>query len=260
MEAWKFVSLENYEPPAQSLSETTDLKSGTQAFDDWLHHFGTEAPYAGFPQAVAGLFGNAGQLLHGWAKERGAQILEAPPAESLLDGTAELWPALQNPGDAIFVIPSLERCFLRHFRGIRLARQLVETVWAKPCRFVIGCDAWAWKYLRQAVQIDSLCPDAVTAAPLMTHPVEFTGTPDITPRAKDSRIQAYVLHTLLVHDGMSSAVLPKLLPFRATQIFKTLSDLREQQLAFEEDGAWRVAPKHYAAIRRQLAAVEFWTA
>ncbi|MDE3015329.1 MAG: hypothetical protein KGI29_00185 [Pseudomonadota bacterium] len=256
--SWTFKPLAQY-PPSERLSPV-DWKLAVRAFDGYMCGLGGEAPYAGFPQAVAGLFGNAGQLLHGWAKERGARVLEPPPVETLLNGTAELWPELQNPGDVIFVIPSLERCFLRHFRGIRLARALVETVWAKPCRLVIGCDAWAWKYLRQAVQMDSLCPDAVTAAPLMAHCAESAGTPDITPRARDSRLQAYVLHTLLVHDGMVVSVLPQLLPFRATQIFKTLSDLRGRQLAFEEDGAWRVSPKHYAGIRRQLEKVEFWVA
>ncbi len=67
-----------------------------------------------------------------------------------------------------------------------------------------------------------------------------------------------MLHTLLLHDGVNASVLPQLVPFRATQVLKTLTDLREQQLTFEEDGAWRVAPKHYSAIRHQLAAVGFW--
>jgi hypothetical protein len=258
MENWTFLPLKSYEPPPQPLPEVTDWRSCAQALEDYLHGLGAGAPYAGFPRIVAGLFGNAGKLLNAWAKERGAQILEAPPAEALLDGSAELWPELQNPGDTLYVIPSLERCFLRHFRGIRLARQLVETVWANPCRLVIGCDAWGWKYLQQAVQIDALSPDAITNSALMAHPAVSETMIDIAPRAKDSRIHAYVLHTLLVHEGMAASVLPQLLPFRATQVLKTLADLREQQLAFEEYGVWRVAPAQYSAIRKQLAAVEFW--
>ena len=258
MESWTFIPFKTYAPPAQPLPETDGWKPGAQAFDDYVRGFGTGTPCAGFACIVTGLFGNAGKLLNAWTKEGGARVLEPPPVQALLDGSAGLWPQLQNPGNDIFVIPSLERCFLRHFRGLGLVRQLVETAWAKPCRLVIGCDAWSWKYLQQAVQIDALCPDAVTAAALMALPAASEAVPNIAPRAKDSRIQAYVLHTLLMHAGVNASVLPQLLPFRATQVLKTLADLREQQLAFEEHGVWRVAPAHYAAIRRQLAAVEFW--
>jgi len=222
-----------------------------------LRGFSTQAPYAGFPQVVVGLFGHARELLHAWAEMRGAQVLQPPLIASLLDGTAGLWPELSNPGNGLIVIPALERCFLRHYRGIRLARQLVETVWAQPCRLVIGCDAWAWKYLCASVQIDALCPDALTVAPLMAHPVPSGSTSELTARM-DISTQAYVLHTLLVHDGVSASVLPQLLPFRATQVLKTLADLRAQKLAFEEDGAWRVVPEHYAGIRSHLAKMDFW--
>ena len=215
-------------------------------------------PLAGFPQAVVGLFGKARQLLHAWAKVHDAQVLEPPPVTTLLDGTAGLWSELRNPGETLFVIPALERCFLRHYRGIRLARQLVETVWAQPCRLVIGCDAWAWKYLCTSVQIDALCLDALTAVPLMAHPAVSDVAADLASHIKDLSVHSYVLHTLLVHDGVNASVLPQLLPFRATEVLKTLADLREQKLAFEEDEAWRVVPEHYAAIRGHLAKMDFW--
>jgi hypothetical protein len=188
----------------------------------------------------------------------GVQVLESPQVSALLDGTARLWPELHNPGDTLFVIPELERCFLRHHRGIRLARQLVETVWAQPCRLIIGCDAWAWKYLCTGVQIDALCPEALTAAPLMAQPAPSDSAPDLASQIKELSAHAYVLHTLLVHDGVKASVLPQLLPFRTTEVLKTLADLREQKLAFEKDGTWRVAPEHYASIRRHLAKMDFW--
>jgi len=254
---WTFMPLKAYESPAEPLPETTDWKPGAQAFDDRLPALGAEARHAGFPQAVVGLFGKAGRLLCAWAEMRGAQVLEPPPVAALLDGSAGLWPELRNPGDALFVIPALERCFLRHYRGIRLARQLVETVGTRRCPLIIGCDAWAWKYLCTSVQIDALCPDAITASPLMAHPVPSDSTSDLTAHMELS-IQAYALHTLLAHDGVNASVLPQLLPFRTTEVLKTLADLREQKLAFEEDGVWRVAPEHYAGIRSHLAKMDFW--
>jgi hypothetical protein len=256
--AWTFVPLKAYESPAQPVPEITDWKSGAQAFNDQLRGMKPESHQAGFPLAVVGLFGHAKQLLDAWAKERGAQVLEPPPVSLLLDGTARLWPELSNPSEAHFVIPALERCFLRHHRGIRLARQLVETVWAQPCRLIIGCDAWAWKYLCTSVQIDALCPEALTAAPLMAQPAPSDNAPDLAVQIKGLSTHAYVLHTLLVHDGVKASVLPQLLPFRATQVLKTLADLREQKLAFEKDGTWRVAPEHYAGIRGHRAEMDFW--
>jgi hypothetical protein len=255
---WTFMPLKAYEFPAQQLPETTDWMPDVQALEDQLLSLEAGAPRTGSPLAVVGLFGRAGWLLRAWAKEQGAQVLEPPPVSSLLDGTAGLWPELRNHGEALFVIPALERCFLRHYRGIRLARQLVETVWAQPCRLIIGCDAWAWKYLCTSVQIDALCPNVLTAAPLMVLPVPSDTAPDLASHIKDLSAHAYVLHTLLVHDGVKVSVLPQLLPFRTTEVLKMLADLREQKLAFEKDGTWRVAPEHYAGIRSHLAKMDFW--
>jgi hypothetical protein len=255
---WAFMPLKAYESPVQPLLELTNWKSGVQAFEDWLRGLGVEALQAGFSQAVVGLFGKAGCLLRAWAEMRGAQVLEPPHASSLLDGTAGLWPELRSPGKTLVVIPELERCFLRHHRGIRLARQLVETVWAQPCRLVIGCDNWAWKYLCASVQIDALCPGALTAAPLMSQPVPSDAAPDLASHIKNLSAHAYVLHTLLVHDGVKATVLPQLLPFRVTEVLKTLADLRGQKLVFEEKGTWRVVPGHYACIRSHLAKMDFW--
>jgi hypothetical protein len=255
---WTFMPLKAYESPTQPLPETTDWKPGLEAFNGQLRSLGAGTPRAGFPQAVVGLFGKAERLLYAWAKECGAQVLEPPPVTTLLDGTAGLWPELRNPGETLFVIPALERCFLRHYRGIRLARQLVESVWAQPCRLVIGCDAWAWKYLCTSVQIDALCLDALTAAPLMALPTASDTSPDLASNIKDLSTHAYVLHTLLVHNGVNASVLPQLLPFRATEVLKTLADLREHKLVFEENGTWCVVPGHYAAICSHLAKMDFW--
>jgi hypothetical protein len=255
---WTFLSFKTYEPPVEPVPETTDWKPGIQALNDQLCGLKAKAPQSGFPQAVVGLFGKAKQLLHAWAKEYGAQVLEPPSAASLLDGTAGLWPELRNPGETLFVIPELERCFLRHYRGIRLARQLVESVWSQRCNLVIGCDTWAWKYLCTSVQIDALCPEVLTAAPLMALPAPSDPAPDLASQIKNLSAHAYALHTLLVHDGVKVSLLPQLLPFRATEVLKTLADLREQKLAFEENGTWRVVPEHYVGIRNHLAKMDFW--
>jgi hypothetical protein len=92
----------------------------------------------------------------------------------------------------------------------------------------------------------------------MAQPTASDTTPDLDSHIKDLSAHAYVLHTLLVHDGVKASVLPQLLPFRTTEVLKTLADLREQKLAFEKDGTWRVASEHYAGIRSQLEKMDFW--
>ena len=248
---WQFLPIDEYRP--SDLPPPADWTKGAKSFDEALGYA------AKFPQALIGLFGSASRMLETWAPTCRASILASPSSAELMEGTAKLWPALQEPGDGILVIPRLERCFLRHHRGLRLMRLLIETVWGTPRRLIIGCDAWAWKYLCQAVEIDALCPKALTAPELLSFQVEPT-TPisDLLPRAKEFRLQSYVLHTLLLHDGMQAATIPSLLPFRATQVLEALADLRDRQLAVEKDGFWRVSPAHYADIRRLLAAADFW--
>ena len=214
-----------------------------------------------FPQAVIGLFGAAKRLLGSWAPAHRARLLPPPAPAALLDGSAALWPDLQEAGDAVLVIPSLERCFLRHPHGLRLLRRLIESTWGRPGRLLLGCDAWAWTYLRHAIDLGALCPAPVTAPALLAVPADpDPPLPELAPRAKEFRLQAYVLHALLIHDGLPAALLPPLLPFRATQILQALAGLRDARLAFEKDGLWRVSPRHYADLRRRLAAAEFWVA
>jgi hypothetical protein len=259
---WIFTPFKKYEPDAQqSPAKHYDLQIAASIFNDTLRDLDPN-----LPKALIGLFGNAGKLLQVWAEKYGANILASPDVELLLNGSADLWPELHNnnvllSGDIakpVFIITDLERCFLRHTKGISLVRKLVETTWGKPCRLIIGCDAWSWKYLQQAVQIDTVFQDVFTAAPLMAYPPAEPTNINIAPRDKDLRPQAYVLHTLLAHNGVSASILSKLLPLRATEIFKILTGLREQQIAFIEDGMWRVAKQHYAAIRKELQEAEFW--
>ncbi len=92
----------------------------------------------------------------------------------------------------------------------------------------------------------------------MSQPVPSDAAPDLASHIKGLSAHAYVLHTLLVHDGVKASVLPQLLPFRVTEVLKTLADLRGQKLVFEEKGTWRVVPGHYAGIRSHLAKMDFW--
>ena len=254
---WTFTSLTSPESPARLTPDREiDWTSGAQALDSHLSKIDTYAPLTGSPLAVIGLFRRAGSLLEAWAGANGAKIVEPPPIAALFDGTAKPWPQIHADNDAVFVIPHLERCFFRHYHGLQWVRQLIESAWNKPNRLLIGCDAWSWTYLEQAVQVDALCADPITASPLLA--LASDSKVDIEPFGPDQRNHVFVLHTLLVHDGVPAAVLPRLLPFQTTQILKTLADLRGRHLVHEVGGAWRVTLSYYPAVRRQLAAAGFW--
>ncbi len=251
---WAFAPLGDFQPPD---SVPTDRLPGwpeaARAFDAAL----AASPATDSCHVCLGLFGRAERLVRLWMPP-GAQVLEAPSALSLLEGTAVPWPELQEPDGAPLVIPALERCFLRHHRGLGLLRKLVESRWSARRRLVIGCDVWAWKYLRQAVQIDALCLHPLTAAPLAAYPGDEKLAPPLPSEASAARLRTCVLHALLIHYGLTAEVLALLLPFHTTETLRALTDLREEQLVFEMDRLWRVVPEKQRDIRRQLAEARFW--
>ena len=76
--------------------------------------------------------------------------------------------------------------------------------------------------------------------------------PALPPGA--GRKQAFVLHSLLLHDGLSADLLGQLLPLSANQVLETLYLLQDAMLV-EQDGAggiWRVAPMGYPTVRKFL--------
>ena len=58
----------------------------------------------------------------------------------------DAWPV----NGAGWVLPELERCFLRHARGLDLVRRLLEAAVAgRLGRGIIACDSWAWAFLQR---------------------------------------------------------------------------------------------------------------
>jgi len=92
-------------------------------------------------------------LLQCWATREGARRIEPPAYRDILDGGAD-W--LEDwPSDAgCWTLPRLERCLLRHPDGLALVRELLDRALSgRLGRGVIGCDSWAWAYLRQVAAV-----------------------------------------------------------------------------------------------------------
>ena len=104
------------------------------------------APHSGTQEIVA----------H-WASTYQCSILAEPPAEEITKGNEWLKQLDQSP-DRVWVIPRLERFYLRQGKGLNLVRRLLEQINSSPGRFLLACASWAWTYLSQALHIDALLP------------------------------------------------------------------------------------------------------
>ncbi len=65
-------------------------------------------------------------------------------------------------------------------------------------------------------------------------------------------IEAFVLHTLLLHNGLSRQILQQVLPLSPNQVMETLCRLEAANLLLRRDTIWQVTPLGYPAVRTFL--------
>lgn len=82
-------------------------------------------------------------------RQHGAVEIAPPSSEQVLsadESWLDHWPSPQT----FWVLPQLERCFLRHANGLGLARRLMSLAAnGQLGKGLIGCDSWAWAYLQR---------------------------------------------------------------------------------------------------------------
>lgn len=134
----------------QNLARPIDWRCAVPALNAVLAEWQQAAPVGEAVRFVIGQphCGHA-QILAQWAADHRAAMVEAPSVDRLLgdDGRwLDDWPA----ADRLWVLPNLEQCYLRHADGLGLVRSLLERAASGALgRGVIGCDSWAWAYLRR---------------------------------------------------------------------------------------------------------------
>lgn len=116
------------------------------------------APHSGIALALAA-----------WAKEKGWRLAVAPSYEQILEGGEAWLEQFSHDPEKPLLIPRFEHLYLRHHAGLSLVRRLLDWLWSTKHRCLIGCDSWAWSYLSQALQIDTLVPSPLTLAPFDHH-------------------------------------------------------------------------------------------
>ncbi len=99
-----------------------------------------------------------------WAAEKCHKVLDAPSREALL--TTKKDEALPDlSGEGLLVIPQLELWFLRHRNGLAAIRSLLAAIDATDRRCVIGCNSWAWEFLKKAVGVHMILSQPLTYEP-----------------------------------------------------------------------------------------------
>jgi hypothetical protein len=90
-------------------------------------------------------------LLETWAAQQDAACIPSPTYE-IVAGDHSGWLADLPEAEAPWTLPRLERCWLRHPAGLELVRDLFDRLLSGRLGFgLIGCDSWAWAYLRYVV-------------------------------------------------------------------------------------------------------------
>lgn len=88
---------------------------------------------------------------------------------------------------------------------------------------------------------------AGTPTLIQVRPPQSLNLPSLPPDA--STLEAIVLHTLLLHAGLPSSILCRVVPFPASDVIATLAVLRDAELILEYGQIWKVAPLGYPGVR-----------
>ena len=134
------------------IAPAPDWQPATAALDDalagWLD---TEQPARACVFVISPPHGGNGDILTAWAGNHGWRVISPPSPERIL-ARDSAWLADWTRDQSPWVLPNLERCYLRHARGLELARRLLDQTGSGDSlgRGIIGCDSWAWAFLRRA--------------------------------------------------------------------------------------------------------------
>lgn len=123
----------------------------TAIFEDrvrpWLE---TESPSKAVVFYVAPPYSGREEILRHWADEHKVSLVKNPTSDVILGDRSKwlrAWPTKRT-----WLLPQLERCFLRHASGLDLVRELLSgMVSGELGRGIVGCDSWAWEYLQHVL-------------------------------------------------------------------------------------------------------------
>jgi hypothetical protein len=316
-----------------------------QALQDWWQE------RSGRVQILVGApYSGTAEIAVQWAATFGGQVLPDPRLDQITSGGPKWLEQMDQSPDGVWIIPHLERLYLRHSQGFGLLRAFIDQISSLPGRFLLVCDSWAWAFLNKALHLEALFPPPLVLAAfdqerlglwfrglaaqrteksfifrqadngnLVVHldkvAQEKHGEKEITDflqrlaafsrgnpgvaytiwryslrLAQDEDIEQkfqkagphdilhetvwvepwsqlnlpalpsldrqdrnlFVLHTLLLHDGLPGQLLSQVLPFPESQTKGSLQSLRVAGVVALDQDRWRVTAAAYPAVRKFL--------
>lgn len=137
--------LQRVVPPIDWQNASTDL---TTHLHQWLEN----AHERSVVVVVLPPFTDQGKLLSEWAQSHDWQVLTPPTIEQVLQDD-RTWLETLKSNDKLWVLPNLEKCYLRHPQGLEIVRRLLDAAYSGEYgQGLIGCDSWAWMFLRYVWQ------------------------------------------------------------------------------------------------------------
>ncbi|MEM9601188.1 MAG: hypothetical protein AAF926_09205, partial [Pseudomonadota bacterium] len=94
-------------------------------------------------------------ILSVWARENALELFSSDRDPAELE-------SLNIPDQPPLIIPRLEDRFLRTPQGLHAVRELVKALTGFRRRALIGCNSWAWQFLRKACEIDLVLNEPMT--------------------------------------------------------------------------------------------------
>ncbi len=333
-EALSAAELDRIAPPPEVSGEAAALD---EALRPWLGANSADEPIrfvVGPPHSLLA------PTLEAWATTAGWRLVPPPTPSEIMAGDERWLDAIERDG-ANWVLPCLERTYLRHAQGLDLVRRFIDDAYAgRFGRGLIGCNSWGWAFLRhvwrgrlpRALSLQALDAAALdhllgsTCATAGGRGIRFSNAYDGSPvlhtadddtddkpdaflhclaarsrgivgvahaiwrhslrnrpasegDAKEdadtfwvtpwNRLElpalpsearhehAFVLHALLLHNGVDADVLAELLPMSDMHQSEILHLLEDAYLVEQLDGHWQVGALGYPAVRAFLDGGDF---
>lgn len=135
----------------QRAAPRPDWTEAAEALDAALGDWVTDAPSdQPVRPVVTPPHANRGAVLAGWADERGWRIVPPPSPQQILSGSNDWLAEHFSPDEdtAPWVLPNLERLYLRHTAGLDLVSAFLDRAHTGTLGpGLVGCDSWAWAFL-----------------------------------------------------------------------------------------------------------------
>lgn len=121
-----------------------------RVLDDWLQNQPNENPVKFI---IGQAFSGNQETLARWTSRHNARLIAKPTVEQILKNDRS-WLDNWKDSQSLWVLPNLDKCFLRHAEGLALIRRFLALALNGDLGpGIIGCAGWSWAYLRRVCSL-----------------------------------------------------------------------------------------------------------